>query len=233
MQTLADRCNVAGAQLGKLGNFVRRQLNRQLEEPLTDAEWQQHGRVAAFLAFVQLGGLVEDHHEFDWSSAEFMRRGLSVLQQLTLGSQSDVYDQVLRSRHRLGGCQVEELSWDSWNSASSADLAGHRGFEEAATGDGLHLQEPRERPEIGDTLIVALTKVLRPQEVVWLIRRYRDGISTSVLASELVSKTPKYQTADGYARAVRCIDVAVHRAKHKARTLLSGEWRALAQEVVV
>lgn len=238
-QTLADKCRAAGDALCKLGSFVFRQVNQQLDDPLTADDWAQHGRVAAFLAFIQMGGDGDRPDDFDWTSKDFTRRALSVLQQLTLGSQSDVYDRIMRARSRRTVCQVDELAWDTWQHVSADDFSGHRSFEDVCAKDDnratdkskRYVQEAVARPILDDTLVTELTKNLNPQEAVWLIRRYRDGIPTAVLAEELVKKSPKYQTEDGFTRAVRCIDVAVYRARGKARKILGDHWQRLAQEV--
>jgi hypothetical protein len=239
--SLVDRCNAVADTICKRGGFVRRQVNNQSEEPLTSEDWAQHGRVAAFLAFVQMGGNGDAPDTFDWDSEELLKRSLSVLQQLTLGSSSDVYDRIMRGRQRLAAKAVEELRWDAWASASVDDITGQRGFDEAAQADALRHGAGNERyqefernqaqTQLDDLLVQELTHKLKPQEAVWLIRRYRDGVPTAVLARELVKKDEKYQTADGFTRAVRCIDVAVHRARAKARALLDAQWHSMAKEV--
>lgn len=240
-QSLAGRCREIGETVCRLGGFVRRQLNQQLEEPITDSDWAQHGRVAVFLAFLAANGDGDQPDDFDWYSKSFVSKALSVLQQTALGSDSDVYDRIMRSRHRRSARSVDELRWDSWTSASLDDLSGHRAFEELAQCEEFNpslaheryqdFESQAARPLIDDSLVEELTTKLKPQEAVWLIRRYRDGVPTAVLAEELCRKNVKYQTADGLTRAIRCIDVAVHRARAKARTFLADRWQRLAVEV--
>jgi len=241
-QSLADRCQTVGDAVCRLGGFVRRQLNRQLETPITDADWEQHGRVAAFLAFLAQDGNPDRPDNFNWTAKTFTAKALSILQQITLGSESDVYDRIIRGRGRLSVRSVDELRWDAWGIASLDDLPGHRALEDVLQNEDERLSSAHERyqwferqvtrPLLDDTLVEELTRQLKPQEAVWLIRRYRDGVPTAVLAEELCQKNSKYQTPDGQLRAVRCIDVAVHRARAKARAVLSSRWGHLAAEVL-
>lgn len=240
-QSLAERCRSVAETVCHLGGFVRRQLNKQLEEPISDTDWKQHGRVAVFLAFLNLDGNPDQPAAFDWQAKTFVSKALSILQQVTIGSESDVYDRIVRGRQRRSAKGVEELRWDAWQSASLDDLAGHRAVEEFAPTIETHaahmverhqeFEQGQARPQVGDQLVKELTRYLKPQEAVWLIRRYRDGVPTAVLAEELCRKNSKYQTPDGKTRAVRCIDVAVHRARAKARNALSPQWHRLAVEV--
>jgi hypothetical protein len=238
-QSLADRCRSVGEVVCHLGGFVRRQLNKKLEEPISDTDWQQHGRVAVFLAFLNLDGNPDRPDGFDWYAKSFVAKALSILQQITIGSESDVYDRIVRCRQRRSARNVDELRWDCWASASLDDIAGHRAVEDFS----LDLMAPTSleqmyeferaaaRPQVDDALVQELTKNLKPQEAVWLIRRYRDGVPTAILAEELCRKNVKYQTPDGQVRAIRCIDVAVHRARAKARKFLNSRWQQLAAEV--
>lgn len=231
---LAERCSSLGKQICHRGGSVRKMANgRRLEKCMSEAEWQQHGCAAAFLAFIEMGGVADDPDSVDWASTKLFATALRLLQIYALGSESDVYDRIIRERSRRSGNGVTELMWDMWRSAGGADevapvararwrVTPERYYE---FWDGIN------RPTLDDSFAAELTKILRPQEAVWLIRRYRDGVSTAELARELILKDEKYQTADGFTRATRYIDVAIHRAKKKCRAKLSANWAALAQDV--
>jgi hypothetical protein len=242
---LVERCQTLGAKLCRYSARVQQQANALREAPFTDEEWQHCGRLAAFLAFMDIGGSAAAPDDTDWSAQELFRRALTHLQQLTLGAHSDVYDRLMRARVRRTGSQVSELQWDAWRTASMDDIrqseaGGESSMQEA---DGLALY-PRDAAEQYydftraqhsdvpmDALILELTRVLRPQEAVWLIRRYRDGETTAAMAKEFVAKDARYQTANGMTRAMRYIDVAIHRAKKKAQRLLASHWHEMAMEV--
>jgi len=231
---LTEQCLALGSRACGFSGFIQRQANMQLERSMTTEQWKHYGAVAAFLAFAELGGSVEDPESFDWSSKDLFRRAVSHLQTITLGSQSDVYDRIMRRRTRLTGSQVQELQWDAWTFASLEDVqrvasdVAHRQTPDCLP---LHPKTSQDSAVNEDALVWELTQHLRPQEVVWLIRRYRDGETTATLAREFIQKDTRYQTADGHTRAVRYIDVSIHRAKKKAQRLLSRRWQYLALEV--
>lgn len=244
-ELLAQHCRTLGVRVCNFSGIVQRQVNTWQDTPIAQEDWHHFGQVAAFYAFTDLGGSPDNPAAFDWNSKELFRRALSHLQQLTLGTQSELYDQVKRRRLRLTGSQVEELRWDAWDMVCMEDLRQVEASAEHTTqaADGLALY-PRhtgqqyfdfERKQDSDVpvdaLILELTSQLKPQEAVWLIRRYRDGESTATLAREFMQKDARYQTADGFTRAVRYIDVAIHRAKKKAQKLLAPRWHQLALEV--
>lgn len=241
---LTQQCQALGSRACGFSGFIQRQANMQLEHCMTAEQWHHYGAVAAFLAFAELGGSVDTPEDFDWSSKELFRRAVSHLQTITLGSQSDVYDRIMRTRSRLTGSQVKELQWDAWGSVAVEDLKQvQSNLEASQSQDGLSLY-PRDAAEhyydfeqqtdfeLNETeLTLELARHLKPQEVVWLIRRYRDGETTATLAQEFVKKDVRYQTEDGLTRAIRYIDVAIHRAKKKAQKLLTPRWHHLAAEV--
>lgn len=210
---------------------------------ITDAEWQHLGSVASFMAFVQLGGNPDLPEQFDWLSDKYLRLCANLLQGYTLGRNSDSYDQMRRDRSRRPGALVQELRWTAWTVPSSrtayTDETGLFRFgKETRSGKSQNdcyydFCEQADRVEIAEEVALELTRVLRPQEAVWLIRRYRDGETTAALAEELIKKNAKYQTDGGLLRAIRYIDVVVHRAKKKARAKLAPMWRAIAEEVAL
>lgn len=242
---LAQRCRTLGLRVCNFSGMIHRSVNSISDAAMSIEEWHHLGQVAAFLAFAEAGGTPESPDCVDWDSKDLFRRAVSHLQQIAMGSQSDIYDRIKRTRVRLTGSQVAEVQWDAWREASMedlrrSDLQHAQGLQDAI---GLELYPctetdryydfmqrlDNEVPE--DALILELTSHLRPQEAVWLIRRYRDGETTATLAREFVQKEARYQTADGFTRAVRYIDVAIHRAKKKAQRLLASHWRQLAVEV--
>jgi hypothetical protein len=241
LDSLTERLATTGSVVCRLGGFIRRLINQQNAEPIPDVEWEQHGRVAVFFAFVALGGDVDSPETFNWKARPLIGKSLSLLQQLTLGSQSDLYDKVLRTRARLIAHPVDEMCWDAWQTVCAEELRelSHHGAR-WHTGKGIpfvardrHQEFLRktERKAVSEALIADLQATLKPQEAVWLVRRYRDGVPTSVLAKEMVANNEHYQTPDGLLRAIRCIDVAVHRARHKAQRLLPSKWAHLATEM--
>lgn len=239
---LVERCAALRNRICNLAQLVRRMVEDKTDTELSVDTWREHGLTAAFLAFVEVGGDSTDPDGIDWQSPELLRVALRVLQKQVLGSESDVYDVLMRERTRKVGSRVTALGWDAWTEVSLADDLGHTrehdGHISAAGSDvdavAYRYQDfvaEHTRPQLDDTFAFELTRLLRPQEAVWLIRRYRDGEPTSVLAHELVQRDAKYQTADGFARATTYIDVVVHRAKKKARRVLDSGWRDLALEV--
>lgn len=242
-KTLATLCAQHGDRVCSYGNMIRRTAAARYDYRTTDTEWRHLGQVAVFEAFLELGGDCDSPERFDWASASLVRKAVSLLQKMCIGSHSDIYDYILRGRVRLAGAHNEELQWDSWRDATVTDAAGDRDLVNGQADLGLHAQAQTgsqryydfdsraHRAPINEEIVFQLTSLLRPQEAVWLIRRYRDGEPTAAIARELVEKEPRYQAADGFTRASRYVDVVVHRAKKKARSLLEPQWGQLAQEV--
>jgi hypothetical protein len=200
-------CNVAWKLVRNCISIVDREFDNTATFSST---WTHYGTTAAFMAFVELGGSPDDPDTFDWSSPKLRTLALKTLQQLTIGSKSDVYDYMRRGRIRRNGADVAELSWSLW---------------QTSTYDSANVPDYREQ------LIGDLSKVLNHNEVTWLVGKYCDRRSTAELAKDLIAKDPRYQTEDGLVRAVRKIDTAIHRAKRKARQSLDPRWQFLAQEV--
>lgn len=239
---LADRCANIAKRICAYAGPVRKIAKERFSYAYSTEQWLQEGQVAAFLAFVEFNGDQERPEQFDWTSREYFHRALSIFQLYVIGSSSDIYDTIIRERTRRAGDDVGELSWDSWQGSFaynevkaecgwSAKRSGHRHIRDKARQHYDACWEQPNRVELGEELVLELTRLLRPQEAVWLIRRYRDGATTALLADELVAKDPRYQTADGHIRAVRYIDVVVHRAKKKCRAKLPRRWQMLSQEV--
>jgi hypothetical protein len=200
-------CNVAW----KLVRNCISQVDREFDNTTTFSyTWTHYGRTAAFMAFSEMGGSPDDPDSFDWSSPRVRTLALKTLQQLTIGSKSDVYDYMRRGRDRRDGALVDELRWSQW-STQTYDSAN--------------------APDYRDQLVGELSRVLNPREVNWLVGKYCDRRTTAELAQDLVAQDPRYQTEGGLVRAVRKIDTAIHRAKRKARSALDSRWQYLAQEV--
>jgi hypothetical protein len=144
---LTQQCQALGSRACGFSGFVQRQVNMHLEQCMTTEQWRHYGAVAAFLAFADMGGSVDAPDTFDWTSKDLFRRTLSHLQTLTLGSQSDVYDRLMRTRQRLTGSQVKELQWDAWTSVALEDLKQvESNLQSSQENDGLSLY-PRDASE--------------------------------------------------------------------------------------
>lgn len=235
--TLYERCAHLAERVCTRGAPIRRLANNRLDQPMSDDQWRHHGQTAAFFAFIDAGGNADLPDSVNWHSQALFARALKLLQIYALGSQSDVYDRIIRERPRRAGGTVAELMWDAWHDASTTVESKQSDGAPRVKHTAAHQAQRyydfwsrQDRPQIDDSFAMALTKLLRPQEAVWLIRRYRDGVPTAELARELCEKDARYQTPDGVSRAVRYIDVVVHRAKKRCREALA-DWQTVAQEV--
>jgi len=238
---LEELCVDRGKEMCAQGAMIRRVASARFDYHHSDREWTHLGQVAAFMTFHGQGGDPDTPTNFDWNGKAFTRASLSLLQKLAIGSCSDIYDQILRGRQRLAGASVSEVEWDSWKQAHTDELHHHTsqggvsqnhfgGRPRSASRSYDEFKREGEREVVDETFAILLSKVLKPQEAVWLIRRYRDGEPTVNLAKDLVTKDTRYQSEGGLTRAVQYIDVVVHRAKKKAREKLPAVWASLAKE---
>lgn len=197
-------------------------------------DWHQHSLVAAYLAFIELGGAPDVPDQFDWKHPRLLPLTLKHLRVATIGGASDFIDVHQRNQSRKSGACNDAVCWDAWRAGVESVAKVRSATKKPApiTGeyyanDGFE-RVPNEYS--GESLLWALAKVLKPQEVVWLVRRYRDGVHQDVLARELCAKDARYQDPTGYDRAINYINVTIHRAKKRARSALGTKWEALAME---
>jgi hypothetical protein len=240
---LEVHCTGVARRLCQYCASVRYVANVRYDAHISEDMWLHYGRTAAFMAFVRCGGSSQTPTQFDWESADYFRCAVSQMQKLALGSESEVYDQVVRDRTRRDGRSVAEVSWDAWTFASLQDIGSRQGENASSDVTGRTTQYSEhanvfedlfvsylDRAMIVDDLVLELTRILKPQEVVWLIRKYRDNVPSLELARDFQNKDARYQTSDGLVRARRYIDVTIHRAKKKARATLTARWKQLAEE---
>jgi hypothetical protein len=198
------------------------------------AEWEQHGRVAAYLAYVALGGDPETPAAFDWEHPELLQRTLHELRRLTLGDQSDFVDVHRRNSNRKSGVYNDALCWDAWrcaadelltaNESRTAPVQEYLGADDAAAALDLATAQSE--------LLTTLEHALPPREYNWLVRRFCLGVGQQELADELIANTPRYQGPGGRERAINYINVVICRAKQHAREALGSRWAALADGMV-
>jgi hypothetical protein len=244
----ADVLDVRCSELAtKVCTFTSTRVRRALQQVSVDGEagtsesWSHYGSLAAFLAFMKVGGDVSNPDNIDWESQLLFKTAVSLMQKLTLGSASDHYDKLLRERGRRA--HVDEVCWSSWKQgvydkgddivAPSTRTASRAGINRVALRAYHEFDDALNAGTLdGNELVRALQAILKPREVQWLLRRYRDGEATADIAKDLVDTEDKYQGPGGLAKAISVVDVAIHRAKKRARHALPQRWLVLAQEVV-
>jgi hypothetical protein len=230
---LYRRCEELGSKVCSFCNIVLRMSNQRYSHQYDAGEWKHLGQVSAFLAYGELFGDA-DPDTVDWRSRELLMHASRILQKLTIGSKSDIYDSIIRVRLRRDGSFNDELRWAAWNQAHPSEVTDDSKAVTVPVDSYqryFEFQSSLFKTELKDEVASELMRLLRPQEAVWLIRRYRDGVPTVALARELMDKEPRYQTEDGFTRACRYVDVVIHRAKKKARKLLPPVWGEFASEV--
>jgi hypothetical protein len=236
--TLDAQLIALGKTLCQYGTPLVRRVRAARWNAMPEWEWQHHGRAAAYLAFIDLGGDPDQPDAFGWNNPQLLKRGLSYLQDATLGGESEFYDERVRGRNRKSGSLNAELCWDAWLSATPDDTGAAVDAPAARSAWSqwtpsveaeVSFEDAMDRAVVEEQFEWAILRVLPPQEAVWLIRRFRDGVATKTLAEELVAKEPRYAGPNGLARATNYIDVTVHRAKAKAKKLLGADWSAFVE----
>ena len=230
---LEDHLNTLGRRARRISTRNLQWARRGTNNMLDDDEWQQHALVAAYLAFAESGGDPDRWNEFDWEQQSLLQCTLKHLRAAILGSASEFIDIHQRNAVRKSGACNAALCWDAWKSGvEKSPSAKHKAEPQPMAGEywanDAFDAGPSEYTTEG--LLWALANVLKPQEVVWLVRRYRDNVQQDTLAKELCAKDARYQDETGYDRAINYINVTIHRAKKRAQRTLGTKWQALALE---
>lgn len=232
--TFEERLTVLGQRARRVAARYFQYARRGTNNMISDAEWHQHGLAAAYLAFVECGGDPDAPDTFNWDNPQLLPITLKHLRAAILGQGSDFIDIHQRNQARKTGACNDSLAWDAWRAGVEQSPKGkHTDSPAPITGEyyahDAFDQAPREYT--AESLMWALAKVLKPQEVFWLIRRYRDNVPQDALAKELCERDQRYQDDTGHARAINYINVTIHRAKKRAQRALGSKWQALALEV--
>ncbi len=202
IRTVAERVRHNCAELARRAYHHTQRKDIDLFEYLTLSE------SSTFLAFVELGGDVDDPLRFDWKgnfqalvtvASGHVRRDLQE-------RGSDAYDQRFRDGFRNGfrkdGASVEEFRWDSW--------------------DGFQGENRIEREQLADLLagtMPELQALLPQRDYDALTWRYVDGVSQKDIAQRLAVS----QTA---------ASTMIWRATRKAQEVLGPRWRQRTMEAV-
>lgn len=200
---------------------------------LTKDDVQHFVLSAAFEAFLDLGGNPDAPEAFDWAANELTleKRGLRWLRKEVVGRKSEFGEVTARLKNRKNSAFVDCYRWTAWtyeNFNSSRAIAHNTvGFEYTVPSDA---DKALQEEEVG-MFVDDLKKTLNEREFQWLIERYVEGLPQSVQIDRLVSENPEYQTADGRKRAEGFLNVAIWRARERAKAVLGDKWREIAKDV--
>lgn len=211
-------------------------------EPLEQSDYRHHADTAAFEAFIDLGGNVDDPAGFDFEGQydALVARAMKHLRRELVGRESVFGDIHMRQSARQNRAIVDGDSWSAWKYA---------GVEETEYVDGALLGSANDVTEQDRHLYelelrrmdAILRSKLTANEYRWLIERDRDGVSQDVQIATLVEadrlgqikrhgNSKGYQGPDGRKRAETYINTTVTRARQKAAAILGQEWQGLLQE---
>jgi hypothetical protein len=219
---------------GQLCFRIMRDAERLTGDEMARAEYRHHVAASAVLAYVDLGGDCDAPDAFDWDAAReaLLSRTMAHLRATIVGKASDFRDVQNRCTPRREVALDPAAQWTQWRVGGEdrralrrrSLLGGNLRGGDAAADEALAEEALADLP-------AALAGVLSPTEWTWVVERYRDGVPQTAQIAALVARDPRYQGEGGAARAENRINVAVHRAKRKARERLGARWAALAAEV--
>lgn len=234
----------AAARVGRIC-FRLHSVARRATKMLSRHEWQHLCLTAVYLAYAQRGGTPEDMETFAWDNEQFLAEAAAILRVYVTGQASDFVDIHRRNSVRHNGAVNAEVCWDAWRSSGDQEAGDaflqYRGWSrddgspiEAVASEYYNaedeLLETIESRDLLDELFADLARILSPRDVRFLKQRYLDGLDQYEIAAQVIREQPEYQTPDGMRRAVRMVNVAVHRARRRARTLLPPKYAALVSE---
>lgn len=183
---------------------------------LTHTDYQQLARGTAFLALAEFYGPDDLPEQLP---AQVKSLGCRFLDEELTGPGSEYYDWKRRNRGlqqyktgRARRCSKSEL-YERWTC-----------YRQSV--DGVLLDEQWEAE-----MLLTLQDKLRPDYWQLLREWYLDGLTTADLAQRIVDSDPKYQTPNGYEKAVTLVGVRMLRARTAARAILEKEFADRAKEV--
>lgn len=230
----------SATHIRKVGFNLVRLMSGLTHEMLSRNDLTHLSMLAAFHAFIDLGGDPEHPDDFDWSAkrGELETTGLAWLRKDTIGRGSDFSDITKRFASRLSAAFVDTYRWSAWKFLSPGLKPEGQGSSSHSVSKRFALEylEPSEaecelQAEEVHSFVDALREVTDPQTFQWLVERHRDGVSQETQVDQFIAEHPEYAGETGRVRARNYIDQRISRARRKAADRLDPSWARLAQDV--
>lgn len=230
---LTDLLTPTAIRIRTVGFKLVKLMTKLTGNMLTKEDVQHFVLSAAFEAFLDLGGNPDQPNDFDWpgNTLALEKRGLRWLRREVVGRQSEFGEVTARLKNRKNTAFVDCYRWTAWTyenfNSSRAVTHNSVGFEYTTVSDA---ERSLQEEEVG-SFITDLKGALDEREFRWLIERYIEGVPQSVQIDRVVAENPEYQLPNGRKRAEGFLNVAIWRARERAKAVLGAKWREVAQDV--